>query len=43
MPIADVLNYDASLPVVKEIALRLTLPFGQRHAYLPEDRPDKDY
>lgn len=42
VPTPAVIDYDASLPVLKEIALRLTLPFGQRHALLPESR-DKGY
>ena len=37
-----VIDYDASLPVLKEIALRLTLPFSQRDALLSEAR-DKGY
>jgi hypothetical protein len=32
----DVADYDTCSPVLKEIALRLTLPFGQRDALLPE-------
>jgi hypothetical protein len=38
----DVIDYDTSLPVLKEITLRLTLPFGERRAFLPETR-DKGY
>jgi hypothetical protein len=43
VPVPDLIDYGTSLPVVKEIALRLTLPFGERRAFLPEDRPDKGY
>lgn len=39
----DVIDYDASLPVLKEIALRLMLPFGERLAFLPEEARDKGY
>ena len=39
----DVIDYDTCSPIVKEIALRLTLPFSQRrHAFLPEPF-DKGY
>jgi hypothetical protein len=42
IPTPSIVDYDTSLPVVRQIALRLTLPVGQRHVFLPEAH-DKGY
>jgi hypothetical protein len=39
----SIVDYDTCLPVLKEITLRLTLPFSERHAFLPKADPVNSY
>jgi hypothetical protein len=43
VPAPNIVDYDTCLPILKEIALRLTLPFSERHAFLPKADSSNSY